>query len=56
MISGGCKIYQYQCRNGQCIDIYALCDGTPECSDGSDETNCKSSEYHVFVHRNFIKS
>ena len=32
--------YEYQCFSGDCIPRDSRCDGTEECSDGSDETNC----------------
>ncbi|XP_060836525.1 modular serine protease-like isoform X2 [Rhopalosiphum padi] len=33
-----CKIDQYKCISGQCIDKTSICDGTRDCNDGSDET------------------
>ena len=35
-----CSSNQLQCRNGHCIDKTWKCDGTTDCSDGSDEVNC----------------
>lgn len=37
-----CSQYKWQCDNGDCINSEDLCDGTPNCSDSSDETvaNC----------------
>lgn len=34
-----CRHYQFECRtnNSECIAIYNVCDGIPQCSDGSDE-------------------
>lgn len=34
-----CRHYQFECRNNsECIAIYNVCDGIPQCSDGSDES------------------
>lgn len=35
-----CRHYQFECRNNsECIAIYNVCDGIPQCSDGSDEAD-----------------
>ncbi|XP_070569906.1 polycystin-1-like protein 2 [Ptychodera flava] len=36
--SGTCSFLQFTCNSGQCISGVAMCDGTEDCSDGSDET------------------
>ena len=36
-----CKIGQFSCDNGQCIDIVNRCDGVPHCDDLSDEKSCQ---------------
>uniref|UniRef100_A0A3P8PZF7 Low density lipoprotein receptor-related protein 2b n=1 Tax=Astatotilapia calliptera TaxID=8154 RepID=A0A3P8PZF7_ASTCA len=38
--TGSCGSDQFQCNNGQCIDIGWRCDGTKDCTDDSDELNC----------------
>ncbi|XP_017851571.1 basement membrane-specific heparan sulfate proteoglycan core protein isoform X12 [Drosophila busckii] len=35
-----CTEYQATCMNGECIDKSQICDGTPHCSDQSDEHSC----------------
>ena len=35
-----CESYEFECRDGSCIDSRRHCDGTPDCRDGSDEFNC----------------
>lgn len=32
--------YQYKCTSGQCVPADSRCNGTEECIDSSDETNC----------------
>lgn len=39
--TGGCEPGQFQCENGGCIDLASRCDAKPDCSDDSDELNCK---------------
>uniref|UniRef100_A0A3B4FXS2 Low-density lipoprotein receptor-related protein 2 n=1 Tax=Pundamilia nyererei TaxID=303518 RepID=A0A3B4FXS2_9CICH len=38
-----CGSDQFQCNNGQCINIGWRCDGTKDCTDDSDELNCPPS-------------
>ena len=30
----------FKCSNGQCIPFWWKCDGTPDCTDESDEVEC----------------
>lgn len=45
-----CRHYQFECRNNsECIAIYNVCDGIPQCADGSDEAfelECHKSRLH----------
>ena len=36
-----CKVGQFSCNNGQCIDIVNRCDGAAHCQDLSDEKSCR---------------
>lgn len=36
-LHGTCAQNMFQCDNGQCIAIHAMCDGLPDCADSSDE-------------------
>ena len=35
-----CSLSEFSCYNGLCLDIKGRCNGTKECSDGSDEYDC----------------
>lgn len=43
---GRCKVDEFQCRDGGCIDIAYKCDGENDCSDFSDEEAC--SKFYPF--------
>ncbi|XP_068607876.1 kunitz-type protease inhibitor 1a [Brachionichthys hirsutus] len=36
-----CTTEEFPCENGCCLDPGLECDGTPQCSDGSDEQRCE---------------
>ncbi|XP_015794713.1 basement membrane-specific heparan sulfate proteoglycan core protein isoform X1 [Tetranychus urticae] len=42
-----CKLYQFRCRNGQCIEKTRRCDEKLDCRDGSDEMDCREKETKV---------
>ena len=37
-----CSSGAFRCTNGQCVRSSDRCDGTRDCTDGSDETGCSS--------------
>ena len=37
---GECNEWMFKCSNEQCIPFWWKCDGTPDCSDSSDEVEC----------------
>ncbi|KAK9519611.1 hypothetical protein VZT92_022327 [Zoarces viviparus] len=36
-----CETGQFQCKNGRCIPTLWRCDDDDDCSDSSDEENCR---------------
>ena len=38
-----CQDRAFRCSNGQCIYSGDRCDGTQDCTDGSDESGCGKS-------------
>lgn len=42
----------FVCDNGQCINSIYLCDGIPNCRDGSDEKNCGNQTCEEFLCEN----
>lgn len=38
--TGGCGEGHFKCKLGGCVEKRALCDGTDDCGDGTDEENC----------------
>ncbi|XP_048097139.1 very low-density lipoprotein receptor-like [Alosa alosa] len=49
--SAVCNDTEYQCADGNYIRQNWVCDGDPDCSDGSDEKTCNYSIPHVWVAR-----
>ena len=39
-VTASCQSGAYRCSNGQCIQFTDRCDGTRDCTDGSDEIGC----------------
>jgi hypothetical protein len=39
---GECNEWMFKCSNEQCIPFWWKCDGTPDCSDASDEIECSA--------------
>lgn len=40
-----CPPGKFKCTSGRCIPNYLICDGDPDCDDGSDETEQMCSIY-----------
>jgi Low-density lipoprotein receptor domain class A len=50
--SQSCTRNEWQCSSGDCIPLRAHCDGRGDCSDFSDERNCRKfyDLRHTFIH------
>lgn len=46
-----CSEIEFQCSSGSCLPANWKCDGTADCSDGSDESNCSVSTCSEFSFR-----
>lgn len=42
-----CTSEQFTCANGCCVDPGLECDSVPQCSDSSDEQNCKDCKFDL---------
>jgi Low-density lipoprotein receptor domain class A len=36
-LAAGCRISEFQCRNGRCVQLDRYCDASDDCGDKSDE-------------------
>lgn len=43
-----CRDHEFQCANGDCIDVRDRCNGYAECSDDSDEEDCRVCGANLF--------
>ena len=39
-----CKVEEFTCNDGLCVNLLNRCDGEPNCFDASDEVDCKFIE------------
>uniref|UniRef100_A0A3B4TCW3 SCO-spondin n=1 Tax=Seriola dumerili TaxID=41447 RepID=A0A3B4TCW3_SERDU len=49
---GGCRVKEFQCKNGRCVPagpLGVVCDGVNDCGDGSDEMYCGEFIICVFI-------
>lgn len=46
-----CPREQFKCENGPCIPENKKCNGYPDCSDGSDERDCRKL---IFIYFNAV--
>ena len=43
LFSAPVECVDFQCGNGDCLSQDSVCNGVPDCEDGSDELNCCKS-------------
>ena len=41
-----CRLNEFKCRNGSCIDISKKCNMVSDCPDGDDESSCGMFSVH----------
>ncbi|CAH1407016.1 unnamed protein product [Nezara viridula] len=46
-----CPVDQFACDSKKCISPKSVCDGNPDCSDGTDEARCCPQQHHYFYCR-----
>ena len=49
-----CLSWEFQCENGECINIRGCCDGIGECRLGDDENDCGGYTFFVFFYEQRI--
>ena len=43
--SPGCRVGQFRCGDGRCVDASLICDGNYDCIDAADERDCSKYIY-----------
>lgn len=42
-----CLLNEWRCKNHECINVEYHCDGTDDCTDRSDETECAFNRKYI---------